>query len=377
MECYLSYNFYCSRFAQARNYDLGFEPQKQNCGPVAGAILENFPKEVEAAASIAYFVSSPLYNGSVRIDARKILADSLFFKTMGIEVLSGNPEKDLMQNDVIFLSDDLAQKIYGGENPIGKVISYNKELQLTVKGTYVDLPENATMRPEAVISMPTAWSRDWGNYSWRGGDSYYEYIRFRPGADKEVVNTRLDAMIQKYRPEESGPKKMFKKVAGSLVKRIPCQAELQLALNVLSVPAVNRNLSREATEAVNHWLAGVAGTDGKEDESVLTIDRFSCQLRGEKMDLQADVSGFKLERLLDCLLPQGDSVGIRVLQGIRNNISEQESYQLLEYIVWWANEHRVYQLALDTLQKEEAPQYKALRQIQPHIEYVHVIRDNT
>ena len=28
--CYLSYNFYCSRFAQARNYDLGFEPQKQN-----------------------------------------------------------------------------------------------------------------------------------------------------------------------------------------------------------------------------------------------------------------------------------------------------------------------------------------------------------
>ena len=179
-----------------------FEPQKQNCGPVAGAILENFPKEVESATSIAYFVSSPLYNGSVRIDARKILADSLFFKTMGIEVLSGNPEKDLMQNDVIFLSDDLAQKIYGGENPIGKVISYNKELQLTVKGTYVDLPENATMRPEAVISMPTAWSRDWGNYSWRGGDSYYEYIRFRPGADKEVVNARLDAMIQKYRPEE-------------------------------------------------------------------------------------------------------------------------------------------------------------------------------
>jgi len=179
-----------------------FEPQKQNCGPVAGAILENFPKEVEAATSIAYFVSSPLYNGSVRIDARKILADSLFFKTMGIEVLSGNPEKDLMQNDVIFLSNDLAQKIYGGENPIGKVISYNKELQLTVKGTYVDLPENATMRPEAVISMPTGWSRGWGNYSWRGGDSYYEYIRFRPGADKEIVNARLDAMIQKYRPEE-------------------------------------------------------------------------------------------------------------------------------------------------------------------------------
>lgn len=183
--------------------------------------------------------------------------------------------------------------------------------------------------------------------------------------DAKGLQCFVAEQIQKYRPEESGPKKMFKKVAGSLVKRIPCQAELQLALNVLSAPAVNR------------WLAGVAGTDGKEDESILTIDSFSCQLHGERMDLQADVSGFKLERLLDRLLPQGDSVGIRVLQGIRNNISEQESYQLLEYIVWWANEHQVYQLALDALQQEEDPQYKALRQIQPHIEYVHVIRDNT
>lgn len=179
-----------------------FEPQKQNCGPVAGAILENFPKEVEAATSIAYFLGGPLYNGSVRFDDEILLADSLFFRTMGIEVLSGNPEDELVQPDVIFLSDRLAQKIFGGENPIGKVLSYNKEIAFTVKGTYAALPENTTMRPEGVVSMPTAWSRSWGNYSWRGGDSYYEYIRFRPGADKEIINARLDDMIQKYRPEE-------------------------------------------------------------------------------------------------------------------------------------------------------------------------------
>lgn len=179
-----------------------FEPQKQNCGPVAGAILENFPQEVESATSIAYFLGAPLYNGSVRFDAKTLLADSLFFRTMGIEVLSGNPEKELMQPDVIFLADRLARKIFGDENPIGKVLNYNKEMQFTVKGTYADLPANATMRPEGVVSMPTSWNRGWGNYSWRGGDSYYEYIRFRPGADKEVVNARLDAMIQKYRPEE-------------------------------------------------------------------------------------------------------------------------------------------------------------------------------
>ena len=179
-----------------------FEPQEMNCGPVAGAIQENFPKEVEAATSYCVWMSAPLYYGSVRFEANKVTADSLFFQTMGIDVLSGVPEKELMQKDVVFLSDRLARKMFDQENPIGKVISYNKEIELTVKGTYADIPENATVRPDAVISLPTVWSRGWGNYSWRGGDSWIAFIRFRPGADKSVVNARLNDLIKKYRPAE-------------------------------------------------------------------------------------------------------------------------------------------------------------------------------
>ena len=180
-----------------------FKPQQQNCGPLVGAILENFPKEVEAATSISKWAfSSSLYNGSVRLDGNKIAADSLFFHTMGIEVLSGNPEKELMQPDVVFLSEGFAKRIFGDENPIGKPLSYDHQIDLTVKGTYADLPENATIRPEAVLSMPTVWNRKMGNYSWSGGDSWVGFIRFRPGADKEMVNKRIDAMIDKYRPEK-------------------------------------------------------------------------------------------------------------------------------------------------------------------------------
>lgn len=184
-----------------------YPPQEQNCGPVAGAILENFPEQVEAATSTCYWKNSPLYNGNIRFDEKKIVADSLFFQTMGIEVLSGNPVKDLQQPDVIFLSDRFAKKIFGGEDPVGKTINYNHEKDFMVKGTYKALPANSTVNPEVVISMPTLWNEgSGGNYSWQGGDSYPEYIRFRPGADKSVVNARIDAMIEKYRPEESKTK---------------------------------------------------------------------------------------------------------------------------------------------------------------------------
>lgn len=177
------------------------EPQTMNMGPLAGAILESFPKEVEGATcTCRYLASWPLYYGDHRFDERKLCADSLFFQTMGIEVLSGNPVQDLQQPNVIYLSQSLAERMFGGEEPVGKVISYNHERDLTVRGTFADLPDNTTVRADAVISLPPAWAATQANYSWEGGDSYYQYVRLRPGVDVEALNARMKKMAEKYLP---------------------------------------------------------------------------------------------------------------------------------------------------------------------------------
>ena len=60
----------------------------------------------------------------------------------------------------------------------------------TVSYTHLDVYKRQ------VISMPTLWNEgSGGNYSWQGGDSYPEYIRFRSGADKSVVNARIDLSL--------------------------------------------------------------------------------------------------------------------------------------------------------------------------------------
>ena len=148
-------------------------PSEYIIGAAAGGILDAMPEIVESAASAGIWPYHHLFTTEVSVlMILKFAADSLFFQTMGIEVLSGDPVRELQQKDVIFLSKDLADKMFGGENPIGKIISFNKEIELTVKGTYAALPENCTMRPKAVISLPSIWSRRIGNYSWNGGDSW-------------------------------------------------------------------------------------------------------------------------------------------------------------------------------------------------------------
>ena len=190
--------------------------QEMNCGPVAGAILESFSGQVEAATCTAQWLASkPLYYGNTRFDEPKICADSLFFRTMGIEVLSGNPVQDLQQPNVVYLSRGLAEKMFGGEDPVGKVVSYNYERDLTVRGTYADLPDNTTVKADAIISLPPSWAAEMNNYSWSGGDSYLQYVRLKRGTDAEAVNSRLEAMVDKYRPAED------KKFFGYTVKIAP------------------------------------------------------------------------------------------------------------------------------------------------------------
>mgnify|MGYP006876970007 FL=1 len=56
------------------------------------------------------------------------------------------------------------------------------------------------MRPKAVISLPSIWSRRIGNYSWNGGDSWKEYIRLKQDIDLDELNKRIDMVVQQHIP---------------------------------------------------------------------------------------------------------------------------------------------------------------------------------
>ena len=176
--------------------------QEQNMGPTVGTILEYFPDQVEAGTCTQFFLANaPLYKGNVRFNETKICADSLFFRTMGIEVLSGNPVQDLQQPHVIYLSRSFAKRLFGDENPIGKTLNYNHERDLTVRGTYADLPDNTTLKADAIVSMPPSWAKTQLNYSWNGGDSYPQYVRLKPGTDVDQLNARIDDAISQLMPD--------------------------------------------------------------------------------------------------------------------------------------------------------------------------------
>lgn len=67
-------------------------------------------------------------------------ADSCFFATMGIDVVSGDP-RELNNPEVVFISRELAGSMFADKNPIGQTVVYNKQMSMTVKGIFEDFPK--------------------------------------------------------------------------------------------------------------------------------------------------------------------------------------------------------------------------------------------
>ncbi|TAE19354.1 MAG: ABC transporter permease [Bacteroidetes bacterium] len=111
--------------------------------------------------------------------------------------------------DKIALSEKLAKKYFGKENPIGKVIRLDNEINLEVVGIFANIAENTELRHEFYISFETLKSHKEYEYggppikSWGGVNSNtYCYALFPQHVSLATMKPQMDALTKKYHPKE-------------------------------------------------------------------------------------------------------------------------------------------------------------------------------
>lgn len=175
--------------------------------PTAATIAYHFPQQVEGHTTIFDMAPSTVIHGTKKFKGSIIMADSLYFPTMGLQLLEGNA-LDLDIPEVIFLSHTFAREIFGNEDPLGKTLVYplwGKDYTLTVKGIFRDIPENTSLqRTTAIISMNTmANAGNPSSRTWTGGGNYRAFVRLKQKEDADVINEKINPIIEsKYFPKE-------------------------------------------------------------------------------------------------------------------------------------------------------------------------------
>ncbi|MGD8540412.1 MAG: ABC transporter permease, partial [Candidatus Aminicenantes bacterium] len=110
--------------------------------PVAPAILDNFA-EVEYAVRITQ-VSGIVKHGEKQFfEDRIFYADQSFFNVFSFPIIKGNPETALKEPYTAVLTESIAEKYFGSEDPVGKTISINHRRDYKITGVVKDVPPNS------------------------------------------------------------------------------------------------------------------------------------------------------------------------------------------------------------------------------------------
>ncbi|MDW3191720.1 MAG: ABC transporter permease [Cytophagales bacterium] len=122
-------------------------------------------------------------------------ADPNFFQFFDFKVISGDVATMLERPNTIAISESVAKKIFGDEDPIGQEVSLDNRTDYEVTGIFADMPSQSHMHWDLILSMEgleEARMTQWMSFN------FQTYLKLQPGTDPNTINAKFPALIEKY-----------------------------------------------------------------------------------------------------------------------------------------------------------------------------------
>src|SRR5580692_7123214 len=165
--------------------------------PIALYARKEVP-EVEAACrlnekwDITYF----LYKGRKIVQWNNQQVDPSFFSMFSYPLIEGDPQHPFKDAQSIVISESTAKRIFGNEDPMGKVLAGDDKELCTVTGVMKEMPANSSIKFDIAFNFlqlehDTVQKNVDGNW---GQFNYYTYVLLKPGANPAGVGAKLAAI---------------------------------------------------------------------------------------------------------------------------------------------------------------------------------------
>ncbi len=135
-------------------------------------------------------------------------AEPSLFRVFSFPMLEGNPETALKDPYSIVLTQTAAQKLFGKQSALGKVIKLDT-LDYQVTGIMKDVPFFSHISFEALVSFSTAEQLnkgDQGFEAWTSTGASYVYLLLPENANKALIQAQLDAIAKQENLAEESTK---------------------------------------------------------------------------------------------------------------------------------------------------------------------------
>lgn len=132
--------------------------------------------------------------------------DSNFFDFFSFTLLQGHPKTVLLAPNTLVISESAAQKIFPGEDPIGKLIKIqdgyeDRSYEAQVTGIMADMPHNSHFHFDYLVSKKTGDIMMPNRIEHWGWTSQYSYILLKEGHQIAEVEKALKEVKEKNAPD--------------------------------------------------------------------------------------------------------------------------------------------------------------------------------
>lgn len=171
--------------------------------PAFGYYLPGDFPEIRKMTRILYNDTRPIrYKEKIFNEKNTAYADENLFDVFTIKVVKGNPKTALYDPFSVMLTEETANKYFGDEDPMNKVIRYNSRFDFKVTGIYKAFPSNAHIHPGMLLSFNTL--KDTAVYgeknletSW-GNNSFFTYLLMPDNFSSRNMISQFPAFVDRH-----------------------------------------------------------------------------------------------------------------------------------------------------------------------------------
>lgn len=171
--------------------------------PPFAPLLANDFKEIEKTTRILTTGNFSIrYQDKVFNEDKGIFADEYFFDLFDVKVSKGNPANALKDPYTIMLTEEIAEKYFGKEDPMNKLIRLDNQTTFKVTGVFKPLPSNAHFHPRMLLSFNTLKdSAVYGEENLRtnwGNNAFYTYLLLPANYDAAKLEAQFPAFLDRH-----------------------------------------------------------------------------------------------------------------------------------------------------------------------------------
>lgn len=181
------------------------EESSSNPFPVGPTLRNDYPHLVQEAVRLFNFQrpSMTLKSGDLKFnESHLFFADSGFFRVFDFPLLKGNPNTALSEPNTIVVTQNLAHKYFGDDDPMGKILRLENSVELIITGILDELPTQTHLEFEGLISFsslkPMVGNTLRSNWVW---NPCWTYLVLKEEVSPSELEQQFPHFISKYYPE--------------------------------------------------------------------------------------------------------------------------------------------------------------------------------